>query len=245
MAWLEKRIVTPLDSVPIPGRLDLVGDVLAKQYGVEHPKGKKYPLIRFPSGLERELTPQKDNPSEAMLHIFGGLHLPYKTDRDTAYALSLQASEEFDGYQVAKRGTDALVVGNTYAKRSYILLFDNHTKELLDVDLNWNSQHKMDLLPGELRAALPKLYANEQLGMEAIAPIKFFTPDANWTWYPTEFDGDDLFFGLVAGHGVELGYFSLSELESVVGGLSLPIERDLYFSPTKLSDLSKQHSSFW
>ena len=42
-----------------------------------------------------------------------------------------------------------------------------------------------------------------------------------------EFDGHDLFFGLVEGHVKELGYFSLSELQRVKGPMGLPIERDL------------------
>lgn len=71
--------------------------------------------------------------------------------------------------------------------------------------------------------------------------MKYFSPDSGWTWYASEFDGDDLFFGLVAGFEVELGYFSLSELTSVKGSLGLPIERDLYFQPTTLTDLMKQH----
>ncbi|MBL8152777.1 MAG: DUF2958 domain-containing protein [Anaerolineae bacterium] len=102
----------------------------------------------------------------------------------------------------------------------------------------------MDLLPDELRAVLPRLYANEEVGMEAIAPLKFFTPDANWTWYPTEFDGEDTFFGLVSGYEVELGYFTLSELEEVRGGLGLPIERDLYFTPTTLKALQEYHRRY-
>ena len=63
------------------------------------------------------------------------------------------------------------------------------------------------------------------------------TPDSNWTWYVTEFDGKDTFFGLVDGFEKELGYFSLSELESVKGPLGLKIERDVYFKPMKLKDL--------
>ncbi|MCB9437272.1 MAG: DUF2958 domain-containing protein [Anaerolineales bacterium] len=97
------------------------------------------------------------------------------------------------------------------------------------------------LLDDESRAKLPPLYSNEALGMQAIAPVKFFTPDAGWTWYPTEFDGEDVFFGLVAGLEVELGYFSLSELLSVRGSLGLPVERDLYYTPTTLAELQRIH----
>jgi len=98
-----------------------------------------------------------------------------------------------------------------------------------------------ELLPKELREKLPPLYANEAIGLEALALVKFFTPDANWTWYASEFDGEDTFFGLVSGLEVELGYFVLSELEEVRGPLGLPIERDLYFMPQTLQKLMAQH----
>ena len=67
--------------------------------------------------------------------------------------------------------------------------------------------------------------------------VKFFTPDSYWTWYATEFDGTDTFFGLVDGQEQELGYFSLKELEDARGPLGLPIERDLHFDPTPLSEV--------
>jgi hypothetical protein len=75
-------------------------------------------------------------------------------------------------------------------------------------------------------------------GSEAkMAVVKFFTPDSSWTWYASEFDGEDLFFGLVDGHEKELGSFSLSELKSIRGRFGLPIERDLHFTPTPLAQL--------
>lgn len=93
------------------------------------------------------------------------------------------------------------------------------------------------LLPEEIAKKLPPLYATEKQGMTALAQVKFFTPDSSWTWYATEFDGEDIFFGFVIGLERELGYFSLSELESVRGPMGLPVERDLYFAPTPLSKL--------
>jgi hypothetical protein len=96
------------------------------------------------------------------------------------------------------------------------------------------------LLDQESRDRLPDLYNGEEQGMNAKAQVKFFTPDSGWTWYASEFDGDDTFFGLVIGHEVELGYFSLSELEQVRGPLGLPIERDLHFKPKTLQEL-KDH----
>jgi len=96
----------------------------------------------------------------------------------------------------------------------------------------------MKLLTKELRAKLPKLYQTEDIPVEEkTVVIKFFQPWGSWTWYATEFDGEDLFFGLVHGFEKEWGYFSLRELESVSGPFGLKIERDLYFSPTKIKDL--------
>lgn len=96
----------------------------------------------------------------------------------------------------------------------------------------------MKLLTKELRAKLPKLYETEDVPVEEkTAVVKFFTPDGSWTWYAVEFDGKDLFFGLVDGFEKEWGYFSLKEMQSVRGKLGLPIERDLYFEPTKIKDI--------
>ena len=77
--------------------------------------------------------------------------------------------------------------------------------------------------------------------MQALAQVKFFTPDSSWTWYASEFDGKDIFFGLVIGHYKEYGTFSLSELQSVRGALGLPVERDLHFEPTPLGVLFEQY----
>ena len=93
------------------------------------------------------------------------------------------------------------------------------------------------LLPEEVAKTLPPLYSTEGQGMSAVARVKFFTPDSCWTWYAVEFNGQDTFYGLVIGLERELGYFFLSELESVKGPHCLPVERDLYFLPTPLSRL--------
>jgi len=98
----------------------------------------------------------------------------------------------------------------------------------------------MKLLTKELRKRLPPLYSQEN-NPDPEVVCKFFYPDFSWTWYAIEFDGNDLFFGYVAGFECELGYFSLSELLSNRGKLDLPIERDLYFEPTPLSEVKKRH----
>ena len=92
----------------------------------------------------------------------------------------------------------------------------------------------MKLLTNAIRLTLPALYATEH-DKDPLARVKFFCPWGNWTWYATEFDGEDIFFGLVVGLDTELGYFSLAELEGVRGPGGLRIERDLYFTPQPLS----------
>ena len=99
----------------------------------------------------------------------------------------------------------------------------------------------MHLLTKAIRRKLPPLYVNESKGTEALAIVKFFTLDSSWTWYASEFDGDDLFFGLAVGVEPELGYFRLSELQTVRGKLGLPVERDRYFEPTPLRELLDKH----
>lgn len=95
----------------------------------------------------------------------------------------------------------------------------------------------MKLLSASDRKALPPLYSQEGKGLTATAHVHYFHPLSPATWYASEFDGEDLFFGLCdLGFGMpELGYFSLSELESVkLRGLG--VERDLYWTPKPLSE---------
>jgi len=107
----------------------------------------------------------------------------------------------------------------------------------------------MKLLPKEIRSTLPALYAQDGKGPKAVVYAKFFTPDAQWTWYATEGEPvkddsgaeiDFQFFGLVDGLEKELGYFMLSELEQVRGRMGLPIERDLYWHPKTLQEIAPE-----
>jgi Protein of unknown function (DUF2958) len=96
----------------------------------------------------------------------------------------------------------------------------------------------MKLLTAAIIKKLEKnpLYSSDG---EYVVPVlvKFFTPDSSWTWYVVEAKffvtedngGDWEFFGLVEGHEKELGYFRLSDLQSVRGNIGLPVERDMYF----------------
>tara|TARA_R110002051_G_scaffold286414_1_gene348980 strand:+ start:4198 stop:4497 length:300 start_codon:yes stop_codon:yes gene_type:complete len=97
----------------------------------------------------------------------------------------------------------------------------------------------MKLLTKELINKFNKIGSQEALD-DPVIVAKFFHPFSNYTWYATEYDVENkMFFGMVHGQSKELGYFSFDELNSLkVGGL--PVERDLYFTNKKLSDLEKE-----
>jgi len=97
----------------------------------------------------------------------------------------------------------------------------------------------MQLVTAALKKQLPPLYTTEH-NKDPMVWCKFFYPDFAWSWYAIEFDGNDSFFGFVDGDEVELGYFSLSELQENRGKLGLPIERDLHFQPCRLSELRQR-----
>lgn len=97
----------------------------------------------------------------------------------------------------------------------------------------------MKLLTEAVKKKLPALYAMENESDPQVV-VKFFNPCGAATWYITEGspEGDDfVFFGLCdLGMGFpELGYVSLSELESVKLPFGLGIERDLHWTPVPLS----------
>ncbi len=98
-----------------------------------------------------------------------------------------------------------------------------------------------EFFPDDVRNQLPALYSTEQ-ETDPLMVVKFFTPDSDWTWYASEYDGKEgLFFGWVDGFEQELGYFLLSELQESRGPLGLPIERDIHFEPTRLSEVKRLH----
>ena len=94
------------------------------------------------------------------------------------------------------------------------------------------------LLTNEQLKSIPNLYETENQE-EKICYVKLFLPNSNWTWYIIEIDKSDYntCYGLVDGFEQELGYFSLSELESISDSYGLKAELDSSFKATKLSKI--------
>ncbi|MBA7484353.1 hypothetical protein ES707_19878 [subsurface metagenome] len=95
----------------------------------------------------------------------------------------------------------------------------------------------MELMTKEIRGKFAKTGSQDGKGGDAVLIAKFFDPTGSWTWYATEFDGRDNFFGLVDGFELEWGSFSLTELQSLRGRFGLGIERDLHIGRPMLKDI--------
>lgn len=244
MPWHKKDQPTPVEHTPIPGLSFLIGDLFARRFQQRGLEGRKYATVTFPSGLTREVqtvTEPNDIPSVLLL---GGLQVPLIRIEGESHQ-ALIATVHAQGYAAQPLDADTLLIWRPEAGEYFRVRYSGTS--LLDIRRQEGEPGRatvprpMELLDATSRALLPPLYAGEKLGLKALAPVKFFTPDSGWTWYPTEFDGDDLLFGLVSGLETELGYFSLAELEQVRGPLGLPIERDLYFRPQTLETLKRRH----
>lgn len=110
----------------------------------------------------------------------------------------------------------------------------------------------MKLLTKGLKKQIPALYSQEYV-KDPLVICKFFDPTGSWSWFVIEgqeeeyeYGTDFLFFGYVIGFEAELGYFTLHQLETAKQGLkglqALPIERDLYFKPCRLSEVKEQQN---
>lgn len=88
--------------------------------------------------------------------------------------------------------------------------------------------------------SLPALGATSEQ-TDPMVQVKFFDPTGSWTWYAIEYDpSEGIFFGMVKGVETELGSFSRKELEDYRGAMSMGIERDIHFRPTRLSKIQKK-----
>ena len=67
---------------------------------------------------------------------------------------------------------------------------------------------------------------------------KYFNPAGKGTWYLMNTEpNSDYAWGIVDLFDVEMGSFSIGELESIKLPFGLKIERDMYFKPIKAKDV--------
>ena len=77
--------------------------------------------------------------------------------------------------------------------------------------------------------------------MEQMVVAKYFNPIGNGTWYLMNLaDDEDYAWGIVDLFAVEMGSFSMRELQSIQLPLNMGIERDKYFEPIKADELWKE-----
>lgn len=256
--WYRKDVTTRFDVSDIVGLYFLDGDLVSRITQTTWTVGMKYPLIEFPSGVSCEVWDGEFDERRTIVHLFGEMDLLLFSTRDEGFRQAVAIAEQV-GYGAKKLGEYQLeVVGHDMGDH-FIITYDNTLKLIVDVRQSEGITVALrpPLLDDDSRARLPPLYTGEKTGqgIEALAQVKFFSPDAGWIWYASEgsavdadgyFDTDHekvdyLFFGLVIGYEIELGYFSLSELSQTYGPLGLPIERDKFYQPKTLCELQAQH----
>jgi hypothetical protein len=100
----------------------------------------------------------------------------------------------------------------------------------------------MKLMTKELEEAFAKQGCTESKSAEETMVLAHYFA-GSWDWWVTEYyPKDRTFFGLVRGQEVELGYFSLNEMEQIscdvipLGG----IERDLHWTPRSVAAVRKE-----
>ena len=98
----------------------------------------------------------------------------------------------------------------------------------------------MKLMTKEIQEKAEKQY---DLGsdMEQIVVAKHFDAMGGWKWFLMNKKKDDSYcWGIVKGHEVEMGSFSIDELENIKLPFGMGIERDTLFEPMKAKDVWEQ-----
>ena len=96
----------------------------------------------------------------------------------------------------------------------------------------------MKLLTKAILKKLPNIGDYEKNNKEHIAHVKLIGGSC-WSWFISEFNPDTkMCFGWIECLENELGFFSLTELESLkFPPFGLPVERDRLFESTPLKEL--------
>ena len=98
----------------------------------------------------------------------------------------------------------------------------------------------MKLMTKEIKEKAQKQF-DKGSDMDQMVVANYFDAMGGWKWFLMNMDKDgDYCWGIVDGHAVEMGSFSMRELQSIQLPLGLGIERDLCFEPVKASELWKE-----
>lgn len=248
MSWYEKSHQTSFetDDNPIHGLYFLDGNIISLMTGYFFVEGEKFPMIEFPSGHECQVWETGNQDVQGIVHLFGECDLAYRSSRDEAYQEAQYIAEQI-GYIVRPVDDDGLEVIGFDDDDHFLIRYDNDDRRMIDVIPLKESSSEKPKHPGhilmneDIQASLPPLYSQEDNGWDAIAPVKYFHVNG-WYWYATE-QSHGVFFGLVVSPYVsELGYFHLSELESIgEDGSTIPVERDLHYHPQSLKAIKAHH----
>ncbi len=88
---------------------------------------------------------------------------------------------------------------------------------------------------------LPIPFQPESESGQAVVHARLYLPGSHRLWYPSAFDGKDLFFGLVVEAEISCDYFSLSDLAQLRGPDGQPIQHDSTYIRRSLDDLVAQY----
>ena len=79
----------------------------------------------------------------------------------------------------------------------------------------------------------------EGSSMDQMVVAKFFNPLGDWKWYLMNMEDESgcYAWGIVKGFEVEVGSFSITEMEDIKLPFGMGIERDKYWKPIPASDV--------
>ena len=101
---------------------------------------------------------------------------------------------------------------------------------------------EMELFPKVIEKQLPKLLETDNVRLDdVVVHVKFFNPVGLGAWYATEYDSATKeFFGYCSlnNQDWEWGSFYLDELQHIQLPCGFSIERDIFFTPKKFSELN-------
>lgn len=133
MSWTEKSKPTPFDNQPIEGLAYVDGDLLARLFNRNWTEGQKYPVIIFPSGVERDIWEASNPDRIGIIHLFGEMDLPLKSTRDEAYTWACNIAEQC-GYLAQRADNNRLEVIGHDSDEHLILTYDDKSGLLTNVE---------------------------------------------------------------------------------------------------------------